>query len=107
MTRSLLLICVLGGTVLSSGCISTNYMQLPTWLPRHPKVEQRSFTFSDPFPDSNIGPDISQRPRGFNRPRTGVRSGQKVRTAVDILRQSGSVPDSRMLRSTYPVPVQP
>ncbi len=107
MTRSLLLICLLSSAALSSGCLSTNYMQLPTWMPRHPKVEQRSLTYSDPFPDSNVGPDIGQRPRGFDLQRTAVRSGQQVRQAVDILRQSGSVPNSRMIRSTYPESAQP
>jgi len=77
MRRLVLFCCVLIGVSLSGGCLSPA-TRLPTLWPRHPAVEKLSYEYHDPYPDRNVGPDVDQRPRGFNQQRT------EPRRAVDL-----------------------
>ncbi len=70
---------VLCGSLHLNGCLSPQETELPTVIPKHhPDVERKLYEYHDPFADSNLGPDIDHRPRGFHRQRTEPRRSADV-----------------------------
>ena len=63
----------------STGCISTDYTELPSFQPRrHTAVERQFYRIHDPFTDDKLGPDLGVRPRGFARPRPETQRASEV-----------------------------
>ena len=65
MERSLGLLLIL----ISAGC-NTAVTRLPTCRAQPADSEAKSYTWHDPFPDENAGPNTGTRPRVFTEPRT-------------------------------------
>jgi hypothetical protein len=76
------------------GCTPSPYLRLPQLHHRPMDVEERANEFHDPFPDSLSGPGISNRPRGFGRPRTATRKAANLR-GVHLLDPRERLPESR------------
>jgi len=62
-----------------SGCVNPMFTRLPSYWTYHPTSEARAYEQQDPFPDPDIGPEVSSRPRGFDRPRTAPRKAAEQR----------------------------
>jgi len=65
--------------VCCSGCINPMFTRLPSYWTYHPTSEARAYEQQDPFPDPDIGPEVSSRPRGYDRPRTAPRKAAEQR----------------------------
>lgn len=93
---------VAGFALVLCGCLSPN-TQMPQLMHRPPEVEKRSYAFHDPYPDVEFGPEMSQRPRGFDEPRTNTRRSKETRALVDLIRGAPTpVPAMSPLGSKYP-----
>src|SRR3712207_9149809 len=64
---------------LLAGCITPWNTRLPTFEPRPPALERRSFQVHDPFPEDDIGPETMVRPREFREPRDETRRATEGR----------------------------
>ncbi|MCR9198336.1 MAG: hypothetical protein NXI04_06820 [Planctomycetaceae bacterium] len=62
-----------------SGCVNPMFTRLPSYWTYHPTSEARAYEQQDPFPDPDIGPEVSSRPRGYDRPRTAPRKAAEQR----------------------------
>ncbi len=86
--RPIALLTVLSPVVIAlAGCISEATTRFPHLMSQHPAVEKRAFQIYDPLPDSNLGPNMEIRPRGFNRQRTESRRLRDVQNALELGRQ--------------------
>ena len=61
--------------VTASGCPTT---RLPSILPGPQDADKRSFNVHDPLPETDIGPDMGIRPRGFMQERSEPRRTQEA-----------------------------
>ncbi len=97
--------CGLAGLVLFlSGCLVNQYTRMPQPRPRHPRTEQRSFEFHDPFASKELGPVGGPRPPGMGQPRTEARRAMEQRAAHGGVRpRSWSVPTLPFL-PRFPAP---
>ena len=71
--------------VCCSGCINPMFTRLPSYWTYHPTSEARAYEQQDPFPDPDIGPEVSSRPRGYDRPRTVKRPNSDCCTVPPTL----------------------
>ncbi len=71
--------CLLLIVLVASGCLDPRFTRLPTIYPSHPVAENRSYQRMDPYPDPNLGGELSARPREFVRPRTEPRRAAEQR----------------------------
>ena len=100
-------------TVLSAlaGCASKSMTRFPRLMAQHPAVEKRAFQIHDPLPDSNLGPDMQNRPREFNVQRTESRRFRDIRHAFEHGRQLNPQPQATapagLFGSKYPNVVHP
>lgn len=69
--RMRMAVCLLGLGL--SGCINAQNTRLPTLAYGDPRAERQAFTAHDPLPESDIGPPVSDRPRGFELARSEPR----------------------------------
>lgn len=91
-----------GGLLVLCGCIAPD-TQMPQLMHRPPDVERRSYSFHDPYPDVELAPDMDNRPRGFDEPRTNARRSKENRALVDLLRGAPApAPAMSPLSSAYP-----
>jgi len=94
--------------IVLSGCITPLNTRMPSFLPRHPRVEKHAYEFHDPFPDTLTGPETNQRPWGFGIQRTEPRHAADLKALRAS--QPGRVEPSRQpesLGSRYPNVVRP
>lgn len=52
-----------------SGCFGSPGYRVPQLFPRSIDYERAETRVHDPFPATDVGPDISARPQGFSTPR--------------------------------------
>lgn len=77
--------------------------RLPTLYPRDPRLERRLYEFHDPFPDENLGPETSGRPRSFSVPRTEPRRALEFRM-LQGLRPEAEPSGPRLPRNQWSYP---
>jgi hypothetical protein len=108
MLRTEIQFALLAGLLAAGGCISPQFVRLPTVVPRAPAVERRSFEFHDPYADERAGPAVGHRPRGFSEPRTKPRQDLDLRikhlAPTDANRPAS---DSTGIGSSYPNAIRP
>ena len=92
---SLLLV---GAVALCAGCVNPGNTQLPRVGYNDARYEQAVAEYHDPFPETDVGPGVSARPRGFTTARSEPR-----RTLEGTTRSSTGYRPS----SNYPATVTP
>ena len=60
---------LISATCLLAGCFNAMTTRLPRLTPRAAELERRESQIQDPYPDSDIGPDVDFRPRDFQQQR--------------------------------------
>lgn len=74
-----------GGLVcLVAGCAHGGNTRLPVLDPPDPDIEKQSYRFHDPYPDEDVGPETSHRPREFVRQRTEPRRAAEQRALMGV-----------------------
>ncbi|MEZ6122554.1 MAG: hypothetical protein R3C49_05185 [Planctomycetaceae bacterium] len=68
-----------GLALILGGCFSPMHTRFPTVYTGYPRSERMAYQQQDPFPDPDIGPDSSGRPREYARPRTAPRKAAEQR----------------------------
>lgn len=75
----------------SGGCVNPWNTRMPDVVPRSTQYEQAQAKVQDPFPDSDIGPDIGFRPLDYQQQRS-EELRTKERASAAFLRQQTGVP---------------
>ena len=95
--------CLLGGLLLTTGCLSPKTTRLPSVVPGYPQVEKRAFERHDPFPDQSAGPETHNRPLGFETQRSVPRRDMEERI-LQRLRPKFAPPIPRMPAASWKYP---
>lgn len=77
--------------LVNSGCVTPLNTKLPGWFPGSLEYERREAEVQDPFPDTDLGPGTSMRPRGYDLQRSEA-TRAKERSEAAALRQQFGVP---------------
>jgi len=90
---------LLGAVALcAGGCVNSGNTQLPQLGFNDARYERAAAEYHDPFPETDVGPGVSARPRGFTTARSEPR-----RTLEGTTRASTGYRPS----SNYPATVNP
>lgn len=73
------------------GCVNPFNTRLPDCAPRSTQYEQAQAKVQDPFPDSDLGPEVGFRPLDF-RDQRSEQLRAKERASAAFLRQQYGVP---------------
>ncbi len=109
MLRSIITLVVALQCLALCGCLSEAHTRFPTLFPRHhSRIQRQASEFHDPYPSNQLGPNVDQRPRGFNIPRTETRGGKEAAAEVERIKQSRRLaPPQDLLGKKYPKVVRP
>lgn len=85
-------ICLLMIAFTTTGCLDPRFTRLPTIYPQHPVAANQAIQRFDPFPDPNIGGEMSVRPRAYLTPRTESRQAAEQRMLNGLRAAPESIP---------------
>ena len=102
---SILLVALL----ITAGCVTPWNTKLPGWMPGSLDYERREAEVQDPFPDTDLGPGTSMRPRGYDLQRSEATRAKERSEAAALRRQFGvpGAPPAPDLGLVYPEAVRP